>query len=234
MFSVFFDPYDATYTYHGIFTESKLREIKDYNPIVLEDLPKHLVDFLTLFDCHTTEELRKACLDNEEWYYPFNRTTHFYHDWMRRTIDLMIAEFEAGSLKVQHHENWYLVKIWSLIDRTFADVDGLEAVRRISSIATASRNNQDRVISSMVKMKRKPIGRRGDLILRKGTAEYGCMEAGARDEGQWGTKKLLEKGIKAPKILKDIFNYLCHVINNEESSVRQLRTIGYIQSGLSM
>lgn len=48
---MFFDPYDATYTYHGIFTESKLREIKDYNPIVLEDLPKHLVDFLTLFDC---------------------------------------------------------------------------------------------------------------------------------------------------------------------------------------
>jgi hypothetical protein len=86
----------------------------------------------------------------------------------------------------------------------------------------------------MVKMKRKPIGRRGDLILRKGTAEYGCMEAGARDEGQWGTKKLLEKGIKAPKILKDIFNYLCHVINNEESSVRQLRTIGYIQSGTSL
>jgi hypothetical protein len=40
-----------------------------------------------------------------------------------------IAEFEAGSLNVQHQENWYMVRIWSLIDRIYADVEGLEAVR---------------------------------------------------------------------------------------------------------
>jgi len=40
-----------------------------------------------------------------------------------------IAEFEAESLKEQHHENWYMIRIWSLIDRIFADVEGLEAVR---------------------------------------------------------------------------------------------------------
>jgi hypothetical protein len=83
----------------------------------------------------------------------------------------------------------------------------------------------------MVKMKRKAMGRRGDLILRKGSAEYGCAEAGAKDEGHWGTKKLLEKGVKAAKTLKDMLNHLSEFVNNEESSVRQLRTIGYILSG---
>jgi hypothetical protein len=83
----------------------------------------------------------------------------------------------------------------------------------------------------MVKMKRKAMGRRGDLIFRKGTAEYGCAEAGAKDEGVWGTKKLVEKGVKAAKTLKDMLNHLCHLVNNDESAVRKLRTIGYILSG---
>jgi hypothetical protein len=54
----------------------------------------------------------------------------------------------------------------------------------------------------MVKMKRNAMGRLDDLILRKGSAEYGYAEAGAKDEGHWGTKKLLEKGVKAAKNVK--------------------------------
>jgi len=108
---------------------------------------------------------------------------------------------------------------------------GLQNRGESGSMATASRKNHDRVIPSMVKMKRKAIGRRGDLILRKGSAEYGCAEAGAKDEGIWGTKKLMEKGVKAAKTLKDMLNYLCHLVDNEETSVRQLRTFGYILSG---
>jgi hypothetical protein len=86
----------------------------------------------------------------------------------------------------------------------------------------------------MVKMKRKAMGRRADLILRKGSAEYGCAEAGAKDEGLWGTKKLLEKGVKAAKALKDMLNQLSDLVGNDESSVRQLCTIGYILSGIVM
>jgi hypothetical protein len=102
------------------------------------------------------------------------------------------------------------------------------------SIATAMRKNQDRVIPSMIKMKRKAMGRRGDLILSKGSVEYGCAEAGARDEGQWGTKKLLETGVKAAKILKDMLAHLADLVGNDESTVRQLRTIGYIHSGMHL
>jgi hypothetical protein len=81
-------------------------------------------------------------------------------------------------------------------------------------------------------MKSKAMGRLGDLILRKGKAEYGCAKAVAEDEGQWGTKILLEKGIKVAKILKDMFGQLCQFIDYDESTTRQLRTIGYVISGM--
>ncbi|KAI8576789.1 hypothetical protein K450DRAFT_254918 [Umbelopsis ramanniana AG] len=49
----------------------------------------------------------------------------------------------------------------------------------------------------------------------------------------WGTKRLLEKGGVA-KVLKDMINQLVELVCNTESSVRQLYTVGYIISGLSM
>lgn len=98
-------------------------------------------------------------------------------------------------------------------------------------MATASRKNEDRVISSLVKIGRKAMGKRGDLILRKGRVEYGCAEAGARDEGEFGTKYMLEKSLKTPKMLKDMFNSLCTLVNNDEIAIRELRTVGYIHSG---
>jgi hypothetical protein len=87
------------------------------------------------------------------------------------------------------------------------------------------------VISSLVKIGRKAMGKRGDLILRKGRVEYGCAEAGARDEGEFGTKYMLEKSLKTPKMLKDMFNSLCTLVNNDEIAIRELRTVGYIHSG---
>ncbi|KAG2175249.1 hypothetical protein INT44_007737 [Umbelopsis vinacea] len=216
--SFIIDPYDITYIQHGVFTENEIQEIKEYNAVVMDTLPKDLVDYLLLFDCRTSEELRKACFENQKWYYPFNRTEHFYHDWIRRTVDMLIAEFESGSLKKEHHENWYMIRIWSLIDRMFSDVEDLEAVRGEStSIASSTRKNQDRVVPSM-----------------NGSAEYGCAEAGAKDEGMWGTKKLVEKGVKATKVLKDMLNDLCNLVDKEECHIRRLSTIGYIISGLSL
>ncbi|KAI9281400.1 hypothetical protein BC943DRAFT_310244 [Umbelopsis sp. AD052] len=233
--SFIIDPYDITYIQHGVFTENEIQEIKEYNAVVMDTLPKDLVDYLLLFGCRTSEELRKACFENQKWYYPFNRTEHFYHDWIRRTVDMLIVEFESGSLKKEHDENWYMIRIWSLIDRIFSDVEDLEAVRgQSTSIAASSRKNQDRVVPSMVKIKRKAMGRRGDLILRKGSAEYGCAEAGAKDEGMWGTKKLVEKAVKATKVLKDMLNDLCNLVDKEECHIRRLSTIGYIISGMIM
>jgi hypothetical protein len=80
-------------------------------------------------------------------------------------------------------------------------------------------------------MKRKAMGTRVDLLLRNGKVEYGCAEASAKDHGIWGTKTILEKGVKAAKTLKDMLNELCFRVRYKESSVRRLCTIGYIISG---
>lgn len=75
------------------------------------------------------------------------------------------------------------------------------------------------------------MGRRGDLLLQNGIAEYGCTEAAAKYEGPKGSKRMMDGGLKAPKMLKDMMNNLAHACQNEENRVVKLRTVGYIHSG---
>jgi hypothetical protein len=49
--SFIIDPSDSTYKLQGVFTEGELREIKDYNAIVMDTLPKDVVDYLRSFEC---------------------------------------------------------------------------------------------------------------------------------------------------------------------------------------
>jgi hypothetical protein len=102
---------------------------------------------------------------------------------------------------------------------------------QFDSLSTSIRKNEDRIISSVTRMKRKIMGRRGDLLLQKGMAEYGCAEAGAKYEGPQGSKRMMESGLKAPKMLKDMLNNLATMVEQEEDRVVKLRTVGYIHSG---
>jgi hypothetical protein len=49
--SFIIDPSDSTYKLQGVFTEGELREIKDYNAIVMDALPKDVEDYLRSFEC---------------------------------------------------------------------------------------------------------------------------------------------------------------------------------------
>ncbi|RGB23765.1 hypothetical protein C1646_805911 [Rhizophagus diaphanus] len=51
-------------------------------------------------------------------------------------------------------------------------------------------------------------------------------------EGNNGTKLLHERGIKAPKMMKDMLYSLCEAVGNEEKKIRKLQSIGFIHSGL--
>ena len=76
------------------------------------------------------------------------------------------------------------------------------------------------------------MGRRGDLLLQKGMAEYGCAEAGAKYEGPQGSKRMMESRLKAPKMLKDMLNNLATMVQQEEDRVVKLRTVDiYTQVG---
>ncbi len=68
------------------------------------------------------------------------------------------------------------------------------------SLASSERKNKKRTVSALIKVKRKILGRKGDLIIRKISLEYGCSEAGMFYKGQNDTKLLRERSLKTPKM----------------------------------
>ncbi|CAG8783932.1 18743_t:CDS:2, partial [Gigaspora margarita] len=100
------------------------------------------------------------------------------------------------------------------------------------SYASSNRKNSQRVVASTDSMKRKAMGRRGDLIIRKWHTEYGCSEAGKIFEGINGTKIIKEGGLKMPKMLRDMFIDLCETMEMRKNKIRKLETVGFIISGL--
>jgi len=88
------------------------------------------------------------------------------------------------------------------------------------------------VVASTSSMKRKSMGRRGDLIIRKWHTKYGCGEAGKIFEGINGTKIIKEGGLKMPKMLRDMFNDLCETMKMRKDKIRKLETVGFIISGM--
>ncbi|CAG8719013.1 17313_t:CDS:2 [Funneliformis caledonium] len=72
------------------------------------------------------------------------------------------------------------------------------------------------------------------MIIRKITVEFGCAEAGRQFEGENGTKLLRERGLKMPKMMKDMFRHLCETFNQDDHKTRQLETIGFLHAGLMM
>lgn len=70
-----------------------------------------------------------SLLDPQNNWYPVRTRYNLGILFTMLTFSNRIEEFEAGTLKHQHHENWYLARIWSLMDRVYNDVEGLETVR---------------------------------------------------------------------------------------------------------
>ena len=86
-------------------------------------------------------------------------------------------------------------------------------------------------MESVLSLVRKKIGRRGDLIIRRGECEFGAGENGRKFDGENGSKLLRERGLKLPKMLKDIFIELSQVCQYEEAKTRNLQTLGFVHSG---
>ncbi|CAG8721657.1 2046_t:CDS:2, partial [Dentiscutata heterogama] len=91
-------------------------------------------------------------------------------------------EYETGSLRKNHSEQWYNMHLWcAIVDRCFSDVDNMDPIRGEScSIAS-------------------------DL-------EFGGREAGKTYKTDKGTEWLVESGLKLLKTLKDMFVQLGHEV----------------------
>jgi hypothetical protein len=123
------DPNDKIYINEEVFTETELDEIRKYKLKPMPQMPQDLLTYLNSFRVSDISSLRNAIFKSQQWDSPFNRQTHFDHDWIRNTAYNLLHEYEAGSLEKDHLELWLLVHVWNFVDGGFGNVDGLEAAR---------------------------------------------------------------------------------------------------------
>ncbi len=76
------------------------------------------------------------------------------------------------------------------------------------------------------------MGQRGDLIICKISLEYGCSEAGMLYKGENDTKLLQKRGLKTPKMIKDMFYHLCIAVDWDEQKIWKIETIGFLHAGM--
>ncbi|CAG8684505.1 15583_t:CDS:2, partial [Funneliformis mosseae] len=223
------DPNDYNYIVESVFTLEELNEIKEHKYEKLPNMPTDLLRYLNSFRKYNTRDLRKAVFETQSWNMPFNRDTHFDFDWVQNSIYNLLREYEAKNLERDHLELWYLIHIWCFIDRCFECIDGVEAS---CSVASSARRNMNRMVSAIVSIKRKVMGRRADILIRYISTEYACSEVGKIFDGENGTKLLKERGKKTPKMMKDIFDNLCMAVGMKEEKIRKLQSVGFVHANL--
>ncbi|RHZ75288.1 hypothetical protein Glove_216g169 [Diversispora epigaea] len=100
-------------------------------------------------------------------------------------------------------------------------------------MASSKCKNSKRVIQGVIKTTRKAIERKGDLILRKESYEYGTSKVGKDYEGDNGSKLPKERGLKSSKILKDMIVDLGNYVKWEINKLRQFELVSFIHAGRS-
>ncbi|RGB37264.1 hypothetical protein C1646_605346, partial [Rhizophagus diaphanus] len=213
----------------NLFNSLEWNEILTTNQKELPSIPKDLLNYFNSFRKKSILDLRKALYTQQPWQVNYDPKVHFDLEWVYLSILSLIKEYEADTFKKPMLEVWYLVHCWSLIDKCFLNVKNLMVVRGEGmSLASSNRKNEDRFVAAISKPARKCIGRKGDLVLRKSYIEFGGGEVGCKYEGKNGTKLLKERGLKLPKMLRDMLMLLCESIGNNDKKVRQLEVIGYV------
>ncbi|RIB09684.1 hypothetical protein C2G38_2208113 [Gigaspora rosea] len=185
--SFIIDPTDKD---NDVFTKEKLREIGTYKRRSLPEIPDDLFDYLKTFAKDTLHELRHA-IDQPIKVIQgnFNPKIHHNYDWIRYVMHTIVQEYEVGSLRKNHLEQWY----------------NMHLCGESCSVASGIRKNVNRTMPGVDKMKRQKVGRKGDLVLRTSSdLEFGSGEAGKTYKTDKGTKWLVESGLKLPKLLKDM------------------------------
>ena len=191
---------------------------------------KTAVKYLSSFRKKTTENLRIVLEARQNWEDKnFIRTKHFDFDWIKNSVHNLLLEYESGTLQRKHLEQWYNIHVWSLIDKSFNELEEVVVSKGEScSLASSKRKNNKRIIQGLVATTRKALERRGDLILRKGIHEYGASEVDKDYESDNGTKLLKERGLKSLKMLKDMLVDLGNFIIWETNKLRQLKLVSFI------
>lgn len=95
--------------------------------------------------------------------------------------------------------------------------------------ASSDDKNANRRMSMTVIISRKVPGDIPDLVFKYGENELGCVEIGLSDNGANGTKELMEKKMKTPKMMRSFCGKIMadYMIDNPE----KINIISYVISG---
>ncbi|KAG9299946.1 hypothetical protein G9A89_009674 [Geosiphon pyriformis] len=215
------DPDDKNLVKEKIFTEAEVSEIRGYKINSMPEMPRELLTYLNSFRPSAISDLRKSVRQPREWDSPYNRHTHFDHDWIRHTVYSLVREYVANNLQKDHFELWFLVHVWSFIDRGFEGIDGVEAVRRGSRAVWLLQ--QERIVNELFPPLPRSKGRLWEDVETLLSANF-LLSMDVQKP---------ERGKKTPKMMKDIFSHLCALVKMKEEKIRKLETIGFIHSGLT-
>lgn len=113
-----------------MFTPQEIEEIKTYRNAGMEkELPDDFKKYLNKFNCQDAREMREVLNETQEWEKSYDRSKSFDLDWTKHGISTLLRDYEDGTFKIDHNEQWYNVHIWGLIDRCFGNVKSVEVVR---------------------------------------------------------------------------------------------------------
>ncbi|KAG1580612.1 hypothetical protein G6F47_010490 [Rhizopus delemar] len=219
--SLIFDSGDKCWDEY--FTEEELIEIKSYQLKKFPPLPLELKEYLQTLLKYTSLDLDTLyCKLSTVRLHPVNDSVK---EWAQSTILSTIKLFMCNYIpSTDQSESDVIRKIWILLDTVFDHSTIISRSGEKSSSASSDSRNQSRTIASVDPMARKLCGRKIDMSFKSISAELGCMGCG-RSDGVNTTKEMLDRLIKLPKVLKDMFISLC---NFAPSLVNDLAVSGVI------
>ena len=100
----------------------------------------------------------------------------------------------------------------------------------VSCVATLARINDECGIDGVTPISAQIKSVRPDLVLAIEDLEYGLGEVGKRDASGIGKKETVETQLHSPKVLKEMFRRAIAKAANDETLVRQFKTICFNQT----
>ncbi|KAI7859895.1 hypothetical protein BDC45DRAFT_530353 [Circinella umbellata] len=219
--------------WNDVFSQRQLNIIKSYKCSPLPVLSEEVCSFFKLFEKkYELDKLWKAARESG----PYDPVKEFNVDWAQRSMIDLLTAYRFGvidRITAANSEKDMIIRIWRVIDTVFDNTGIIVTRNDMACTATAERLNTNRVISGQG-LESWLAAWKPDLLLIKDEIEYGCSEHAGYDEAGAGKKKIFEKWLKVPKLLKDMFCRASRKVDNDETYIRKLRIAGFTHNHLRM
>ncbi|KAI8147116.1 hypothetical protein BJV82DRAFT_509094 [Fennellomyces sp. T-0311] len=222
--SMILDPRDPAWLQY--FTKEELAEIKGYNPPTFINLPKKLSDYLDHYKAMNDLDAIWEESTKHNFHPTHEPELHWMNTSVARALDLLFYHHVEKNLT----ESDLMKHVWVIIDHCFNTGDIGTVSGETASKASSHRVNAERSLGSVSSASRRQVGMKTGLLFMTRILELGVAEAGRCSDVNT-TKTLYERGMKLPKMLKDMFVML---LSESPEHIREIRTFGFAIAGLNI